>query len=1159
MGSPARAPAVRRRRPGLKALVSILSTLAVLVLIGLGAFGLLLARLSQGPIALDGLSPRVIEALQQRFGNNYQFDLQHASLTRSEEGFSLSLQGMSVRDASGRPVIATPAAQLSVDPLSLLAGQLVPRRLEIRDADVRLSILPDGQLAISAGAKGEPGIPLSDALPGLPAQEPGSESGDRMRSDLQTTAGLSAPAPEAIPPAGFARASAAILAFIDLANRPDSPLGALDRFGISHGRLVIDDRLLNHNLVFDGVEFAIDKTEGNARISLVADGPSGRWGVKLTTGTDPGGERSLKAEVTDISFEEMALLAGWRKPGFILDTPISGRFETSFDAQGKLLRGKAHLAFGSGLFRPDDRDSEPVLIDEMTGDLRLDTDNNSLIAENWQYFSGETHFTGDGTIILPPTSDDGWKFSLATRPGGLVGAERPGEKPILVDRIEAGGTLAPGGRHLAVEVLKIQGPELDAEFSIDAEGGEAPRLALAGQAQNTSLPAMVRLWPSNIAVHARSWFLQHLVAGRLEKANVALDFDAAALDLIAHDQAAPEGSLHITLAVSGGAFTFLPGMPAIAGLEANGTITGHKVNLTARKGYIEASPGHRLDLPEGSFVIADTSLKPVAASLNARLTGSLETTAALLAVESLKPFANLPLDASMIKGQMDGRLAVDMRLGKPPQPEDTQVRLSATLTNFVAEKLVGKEKLDAATLTLTADKSGVKASGQGRMFGQPATVELKKSGSEAGEAIINLILDEAARTRLGWGNPALTGPVSARVAAKLGLVGQAQANVDVDFAKAGMDGLFPGFSKPAGRAAKASFQLSGDKDGTSLQQLVFEGGGASLRGTVELNGDGSLASGKFTQVKLTAGDDMRAELSKTPEGLKLVVRGNVLDARPFLGQLLNPPPDSKGGGDADLDLKVAQITGQNRQVLSGADIRFVRRGGMVRQFQLAGKFGPAAVSGSFGKDGQLNLQSDNAGAFLSFVDFYRRMEGGDLTLGLHFGNGRSDGQVLIHDFLLRDEPALKQLVNEGANVRDEASRSPNTKFDGGVVEFQKLQVYFIKSGGRIDLRDGIMYGPQIGTSLEGAVDFSRNFIDVKGTFVPAYGLNNIFARIPVIGLLLGGGAHEGLFAVNFRVSGPASGPTLNINPLSAIAPGFLRKIFGSGEIPASFQKPATVR
>src|SRR5205085_6673847 len=70
-------------------------------------------------------------------------------------------------------------------------------------------------------------------------------------------------------------------------------------------------------------------------------------------------------------------------------------------------------------------------------------------------------------------------------------------------------------------------------------------------------------------------------------------------------------------------------------------------------------------------------------------------------------------------------------------------------------------------------------------------------------------------------------------------------------------------------------------------------------------------------------------------------------------------------------------------------------------------------------------------------------------------------------------------------------------------------------------------------------------VNLRGTFVPAYTVNNFFSQIPLFGPILGGGSHEGLFAINYRVSGSTTEPKLTINPLSAIAPGFLRQIFGA--------------
>ena len=103
-----------------------------------------------------------------------------------------------------------------------------------------------------------------------------------------------------------------------------------------------------------------------------------------------------------------------------------------------------------------------------------------------------------------------------------------------------------------------------------------------------------------------------------------------------------------------------------------------------------------------------------------------------------------------------------------------------------------------------------------------------------------------------------------------------------------------------------------------------------------------------------------------------------------------------------------------------------------------------------------------------------------------------------------------------------------------------------------------MYGNDMGLTVDGWLDFARDRVSMDGTFVPAYGVNNLFAQVPVFGIFLGGGAHEGLFAVNYHISGAASKPTLNINPLTAIAPGFLRKIFGALDLSSpEYASPAT--
>jgi hypothetical protein len=94
------------------------------------------------------------------------------------------------------------------------------------------------------------------------------------------------------------------------------------------------------------------------------------------------------------------------------------------------------------------------------------------------------------------------------------------------------------------------------------------------------------------------------------------------------------------------------------------------------------------------------------------------------------------------------------------------------------------------------------------------------------------------------------------------------------------------------------------------------------------------------------------------------------------------------------------------------------------------------------------------------------------------------------------------------------------------------------------VRDGVLSGPEIGLTFDGYIDFPRERLDLVGSYVPAYALNNLLSNIPVVGVVLAGGQHEGVFALSYRLYGALPSPSISVNPLSAIAPGLMRKIMG---------------
>jgi hypothetical protein len=152
----------------------------------------------------------------------------------------------------------------------------------------------------------------------------------------------------------------------------------------------------------------------------------------------------------------------------------------------------------------------------------------------------------------------------------------------------------------------------------------------------------------------------------------------------------------------------------------------------------------------------------------------------------------------------------------------------------------------------------------------------------------------------------------------------------------------------------------------------------------------------------------------------------------------------------------------------------------------------------------------------------------------------ADGVVNIRDFLIIGEPALDRMAATPP-PGDGSPRFVPNRNQG--VQFARMRVEFTRSPGKLSFREGVVSGPAIGATVEGQIDFLREDVRLRGTLVPAYALNNIPAQLPILGLFLGGGRNEGLLGVTYEVVGPPNGMILRVNPMSAVAPGFLRKLF----------------
>jgi len=156
------------------------------------------------------------------------------------------------------------------------------------------------------------------------------------------------------------------------------------------------------------------------------------------------------------------------------------------------------------------------------------------------------------------------------------------------------------------------------------------------------------------------------------------------------------------------------------------------------------------------------------------------------------------------------------------------------------------------------------------------------------------------------------------------------------------------------------------------------------------------------------------------------------------------------------------------------------------------------------------------------------------------------------------QPGLRQLVAAGGQPPAAGDSTTVPRINPDDAPFQRMTAKFTRVGDKIELSEAVIYNAQMGLTTQGWLDYAHDRIDLNGTFVPAYQVNNLVTQIPFVGLVLGGGVHEGLVGVNYRLAGPPGAPVLSVNPFSAMTPGFLRKIFGAidGTAPALLSQPS---
>ncbi|HXF90222.1 MAG TPA: DUF3971 domain-containing protein [Xanthobacteraceae bacterium] len=1131
------------------------------IAISIGAVGLgaLWWRLSSGPIALDVATPWLTAAIERNLGDQHRITVGGTVLERDTKGrTALRLRDIVVRSPDGEVLASAPRAEIGISGASLLLGRPRVVSFLLVGANMEIRIESDGHVEIYAGGQ----RPFFAIAPMGASPAP-----DSATQPLPPKVLL----PSALAGRNLEQNAAALLSWID-------GLGALGRnghkvkvtgldgyelteIGVKNGSLVVDDARNGRQWSFTHMTLSLSRPDqGGIAFSASSESEERSWSLSAAVLPTRGGNRLLRFDANHVMLDHLLLLFQIGDGQFHSMLPISAdiRAEIAPNGMPQQVRGRI---VASGYLGHQRNPDELIPIDLAHIQLNWDIARGTLQAP-FQLISGTNRLTLYAELT-PPLQRDGI-MTLSLQGGTVVLDPMPPERdPLVLKRI------AVRLRHdLAKQRIELEQADLGADDgrnvglalsgSLDYSRDD-PQLSFGLAGAHMSVPALKRLWPPFVSPKVRKWVMEHVFSGTVGQIDVAIN--APWSTLVANGPPIPDAGLAVDVSIAGAAFRPVDGLPMVRDADVKVHVTGRTATVSLGRGIAEVSPGRRLIVSNAVFEVPDMNPDAPPTRVRFRLDGSVASAAELMASEKLRAISGMMIEPAASRGTMNAQVTLNLPLVRDLPNDAINYNINIDLNNFSAERMMLGKKVEAKLLRVAVNNEAYQIKGDVRINGTPAHLEYRRvRGEGEPELRIEVTLDDATRARLGIAlGGAVSGPIPVKLSGRIPAnEREARLTVEADLTAARIDNLLPGWVKPAGRPVRATFALITRDQSTRLEDIFVDGSGAMLRGSIEVDSASELLSANLPVFALSEGDKAALKAERGTDGvLRVTMRGDIFDGRSVIRAWMSGAATGaadrkqKPPRDLDLDIKVSRLLGHHGETLRSLEMRMSRRAGHLRGFALNATLGrDSPLKGDLRelrdlrearpREGQvLYLDSNDAGALLRFTDTYPRMSGGRIWILMEPpkpDQSPQDGLINIRDFTIRGERDLAGVLPNAPDVQRDS------------IPFASMRVEFTRVPGKLTIRDGVVRGPVLGVTIDGTVDYQRDEVHLRGTFVPLYVLNNMFSQIPIVGLVLGGGStNTGVFGITYEVVGTAGQPMLRINPASALAPGILRKFF---EFPA---------
>lgn len=747
--------------------------------------------------------------------------------------------------------------------------------------------------------------------------------------------------------------------------------------------------------------------------------------------------------------------------------------------------------------------------------------------------------------------------NLSSRHGSLR-LDNVYDTPFSFDNFYVDASYQPDQDRIDVKelVVKAKGVELKASSEIIHQKDKADATVNV-TVPNLSQEKIAPLWPDVLRGEgAEIWLTQKLSEGDVK--NIAVDFNIA-MQKISDEWQTDIRDIRADFDIEDMTIDYRAPLAPARHAYGQGTFAEDKLTIAIDEAVI-----NDVNVNEGTVVIDNIIEGQGTADISVNLSGPLQNVFQYIQPEPIgMDEERLGINADAVSGQATLDVHVSFPAIRDLLAEQVKVNVNGKLNDVVLPDVVKDMDLSGGVLDLEVEKGAVELKGSAKLDGRNVKFNwLQYISSEenpfSSRIVADIEADRSLRYKFGI---ALDDWVSGRFPVNVTYTefgnGEANAQIIAD--------LTPGsfFVEPFDYVKKPG------QSGEALCQIIFKNGEVTEVNNLDIKTDELSVSDMrliFDQVGqetvLRRGSaphfvlketDIDLEFEIAGENLlKVKASGPFMDAQPFLDK----NKEERAGGDGEDDnmalqtfLDIDRLRTHPARIIENVKIYMdMDPKGEIRQFEMDAVAGKGDIYFRLkpNERGMLSahLEAGDAGAALRAFDVYENVNGGTITL---YGEANPAqprtiaGELEMRNFKVVRAPVLAQLLNTISLVG-----IPELLANDG-LNFARLESDFewqlSRDGDIYEVDDGRTSGSTIGLTFEGTINKQTDRIDLKGTIVPMSMFNEMISAIPLIGDILGGGKDSAVIAATYTLKGPVKQPEVMVNPLAALAPGFLRRIF----------------